>query len=564
MRAGSGDARGAVAVCALALLARGVQLFAVAQTPFFFGPVVDAQAYARDAQVVFEHGAIELGFYRPPLYAFLRAGLLGLGLHSPWSLGVLQAIAGACTAVLIMLIARALLAHAEAALQRSAGRAAGVIAALYGPFVIYDIEQLPAAWVNLLIALAVWLAVRAGDELAAEDALGGLCLGVAATGWPPALLLALPVLALRLQRAAAPARVAVAAVFALALSLAPAASAAHNARHGAAGVVISGNLGINLWLGNNPRWRQTIQARPGIYYDLEYQRATRAGAVTLPERERHYLEHVGAEISARPLQALQRTAEKLYLVAHGRELRRTEDLTWLREVSPIARLLTWEHGIMFPFGVLLPLALFCPARALRPRTKWIMLLGALGYALALALFLPAARYRLPVVVLLIPLAAIAVVAWRKSPGAPRLTHTLALLASVVLLNAGNAYGASFAATPAERLRLLAESHAQRGERDRALELSRLAAQRFPDDPDAQLDHGRHLLAAGEAHEAAACFSKAAELVPDSEGPHVLHGYAMLALGDPAAALRDARTALARNPHHPEARELLVRLGRAAR
>jgi 4-amino-4-deoxy-L-arabinose transferase-like glycosyltransferase len=204
VNANTRDARGCAAIFVLALVARGLHLFAVAQTPFFYGPVVDAHAYARDAQTLFAHGAIELGFYRPPLYAYLRAGLMGLGLHSPWSLGVLQAIAGAGTAALIMLIARAL--FIETSLQRAAGRTAGVIAALYGPFIIYDIEQLPSAWVNLLVAIALWLAVRAGGVLAASDAIGGVCLGLATTGWPPALLLVVPVLALRLQRAASPAR----------------------------------------------------------------------------------------------------------------------------------------------------------------------------------------------------------------------------------------------------------------------------------------------------------------------------------------------------------------------
>jgi hypothetical protein len=85
-------------VIAVAFVVRGIHLLAVANTPFFDGFVVDARAYARDAEILLADGFIDFGFYRPPLYVYLQAGLALLGLDTSWFLGIAHALAGAVTA----------------------------------------------------------------------------------------------------------------------------------------------------------------------------------------------------------------------------------------------------------------------------------------------------------------------------------------------------------------------------------------------------------------------------------------------------------------------------------
>jgi hypothetical protein len=57
---------------------------------------------------------------------------------------------------------------------------------------------------------------------------------------------------------------------ALAFALPPVAlTARHNATHNGGGILVSYNTGINLWLGNNPNWRDTWRARPGARFEPE-------------------------------------------------------------------------------------------------------------------------------------------------------------------------------------------------------------------------------------------------------------------------------------------------------
>jgi Tfp pilus assembly protein PilF len=188
-----------------------------------------------------------------------------------------------------------------------------------------------------------------------------------------------------------------------------------------------------------------------------------------------------------------------------------------------------------------------------------LLAGAALYALTLALFALAARYRLPIVVLLIPLAGVNLAAWLEALFVERTrlarqvidARGIAVACVCVLCNVENRYTAGFAASATERSLLLSQAYAAQGQSEPALAHARTATALSPLDPDAQVQLGRLLLNAGHAQDAALHFYRAGISLPESEVPWTLHGQAMFSLQRYGDAIYNFREALVRNPFHEE-------------
>jgi len=533
-----------VAVVAFAL--RIVHAFFLRRTPFLEGPVIDAQVYRSFAEQLARTGDFGGAFYQPPLYPALLALLLRMGLGSPWSVCVVQSLMGAATAALMLLVGRRLAEHADGA--RRAGLLTGLLTAAYGPFVLFDLELLPPCIVLLLLASALVLALRSGG-LGVRDAALGLLLGAAITGWPLIAVLVPGLCALRARRVPSRRAAAAALLLVLAFTAPPIAlTARHNAAHDGEGILVSYNSGINLWLGNNPRWRDTWRARPGAAFEPELERPDREGVTRPADRSRYFVELVRADVAAHPFAAAARTAEKFYYVWHGREIRRNQDIALLREASPVLALLLWEAGVAFPFGILAPLALLGIWRRRRETDVRILAASALLYALVLAAFFAAARYRLPLVLFLLPLGAVEIL--RLSAAGRTAARSLAaLLACVALLNAPNAFTQSFAAGEAERGILRAHAFRNQGKREQAAQISEQLAGRFPTDANVQMLRAEALLDAGRCELALPHLQRVTELAPRAATPWVMLGSCLGERGDAAGAERAFATALSLHPYH---------------
>ncbi len=518
----------------------------VAQTPLFEGRIIDAHVYWTFAEHLAATGDLGGSFYQPPLYPVLLALLFRAGLTSAWSIAITQSALGAATAALMTVAGHRL---AERGSARVVGLATGLATAAYGPLVLFDVEVLPPSIALFLFACALVLALRS-VPLGALDAGIGLSLGTAVTGWPLMVLLAPGLCALRVRRLAT--RRDVARLVLLTFLCAPAPillTARHNAQHEGQGVLISYNSGINLWLGNNPRWRDTWRARPGAAFEQELERPDREGATRPGERSSYFVQRVMHEVAARPGAAAARTAEKFYYVWHGREIRRNEDIVLLRETSPVLAALLWEAALMFPFGLLAPLAWLAIWRRRREGDIRILACSMLAYAAVLATFFVASRYRLPLVLLLLPLAvaeARALISSRKRA----LGRSLPLLASVVALNWPNEFTQSFAADAAERGILYAQAWRNQGRPERAAALSASLVERFPRDANVQMLRAETLVAQGRCDVARRHLRNVTELAPRASTPWVMLGTCLDELGDPQGAERAFATALSLHPYHP--------------
>lgn len=536
------------------VLAFGVRLlhaWFIARTPFFAGPVIDAAVNRGLALQLATEGDLGGAFYQPPLYPAFLSLLFRAGLNSPWSVAVVQSLLGALTATLLVAVGRCLASNDQ--VRRGAGLACGLAAALYGPFVLYDLELLPPCCVNLLLVVALLLSLRRA-KLDSLDALLGLALGLSVTAWPLSAVLAPAFLWLRATRVVGHRRALVALSLCAAL-LPIMVTARHNARHGGQGVVVSYNLGINLWLGNNPRWRDTWRARPGAMFEPELERPDRQGVTRPAARSSYFVGRVLADVEHRPLAFAARTVEKLYYVFSGREIRRDQDIELLREASPLLRGLLWERGLAFPFGLLMPLGLLALWRRRHEPDLQCLGVAVAVYALILALFFVSSRYRLPLVLLLLPLAsdqALVMIGRLRAafPSRAAFRPALGLALVALLLNLPNRFTSTFAASAAERGILTATAWRNQGRYERALEVARELVPRFPQDPNVLMLGAELLAGQGRCRDAEPLLKRTLQLAPRTATPRVLLADCYESLGQVDAATRELANALALHPWHP--------------
>lgn len=177
-------------------------------------------------------------------------------------------------------------------------------------------------------------------------------------------------------------------------------------------------LGPNFHIGNNPQSTGLyVPLVPG-HSDAAFERqdaftlaAQALGHPPSPAQvSRYWLGQAFQFIGENPLAWLRLTGFKLLLIANRIEVPDTEDLYTASDVSPLLRILLG----MGHFGILLPLALsglilhWPHRRRLAP-----LLLLLLSYIVSLSLFYVMGRYRYPLVILLLPLAATGLLEWAQ-------------------------------------------------------------------------------------------------------------------------------------------------------
>jgi tetratricopeptide (TPR) repeat protein len=313
-------------------------------------------------------------------------------------------------------------------------------------------------------------------------------------------------------------------------------------------------LGSNFYMGNSPE-------ATGLYVPLIAGRHTpvfeASDAELLAERE------LGRELT--------RGEVSSYWLARGLEFVRDEPLRWL-ELMAIKTALTWgafeiadvEDIYVYAdsawllrwllrvwnFGLLAPLA--CAGFVMAwPRRHDLSLLAALAfvYTGSVALFITFARFRLPLVPMILPLAAFAVVesvrlAWDGRPGDLRRPALVFLLAFVALgwpmLDEERAVRASYANLAGI---MLNQDRLEEAERY----LSRAAAAQS-ENADLQFHMAVLRYEQARYEEARGHLRKMISAEPADHRGHRLLGRVYEALGQPELARRYARRAFQLNPN----------------
>lgn len=499
-------------------------------------------------------------FFQAPLYPYLLAVVYRVAGHAPDLVRLLQCIGGAAAAAMV----------AAASLRLygpRAGYVAGLLAALYAPAVWYDLQIEKTSLSLTLTAVLMQFLVVAPDtrtdgpvrrrSLHAAAA-AGVALGLLALLRENALVLALP-LGWALAGSAGPGRRARGAVLGAAAAgllacLLPV--AVHN--HAAGGVPLptTANAGVNFWIGNgagaNGQYREIVPGRGHPDYEqMDARRlAEEASGRTLGPTavSRHWFSRALREMGQEPAGALANLGRKARLLAGRDEVMDSVSLASFQDTSLVLRTLG-----PIGFGLLLPLAAAGAVLAVRRGGAVPLLLAAGLLALSILAFFVTGRFRLGLVPLLIPLAALAIVSWRD------LAHRPAAIAVLVLAAALSWWpqpglGDVRAASAAN----LADEYLRRADFPAAERWAAQARRRAPSSAEAAYNLGLALRWQGRYAEAREPLQAAMRLQPAYAADCLAElGAIAGALGDPAAARPLLEQALRLRPGHEGALRYLA-------
>ena len=484
---------------AVAAAIRLLHVFAIRDSVWFQYPIIDAATYHDAALAIAAgRGHPEPVFWQPPGYAYFLGAIYAFTGSSDFIVRLVQCALGGATAVLTARIGALLYG-------RGVGLAAGYGAAAYGALVYFDgVLLTPALGVPLLLA-AIWLALRAERERGAPRlwAAAGAFTGLGALVTANALVLA-PVFAWR-ARARWWIVVASTLLFILPATI-------RNAARGGEAVLISSNMGINLYIGNNPRYDEMVAVRPDLQWRRLVAEPYRVGIRDVAGSSAYFVRRVVQYAASDPAGFILLQLKKLRLLLGGNEIYRNQAIYPTRAESPVLAVLLWKvPGLAFPFGLLLPFA----ALGLAVGARRAPLLGwtTAAYAASIVAFFVAARYRLPLVPLLLVFAAEGGRwLWRESAVRPRLLAILGMAAVYAIANVGQGRMESRMNPDAEfslGVRLSMAGH-QAEARDRF----RLALAAKPDYAEAWSNLGVLEAREGNLEEAGRSFARAVEIAPD--------------------------------------------------
>jgi tetratricopeptide (TPR) repeat protein len=400
-----------------ALLVRGAYAWRIRDLPTQHSLVMDARRYDERAREIVADGPMPREvFFQAPLYPYLLAAVYAPTGGSRVAARVVQILADALTAVLLAVVAARLFGPA-------AGRVAGLLAALYGPFVFSSPLLLKTTF-TLLAEAALLLALipRPGESGPGRGRmlLAGLCLGIAALLQENLLLLA-PCVVLFLFLRGGLARWDAAAAFALGVGLCLAPVALVNHRVGGELVLTSSRGGLNFYFGN-------CRGASGIFPSLG---AGTQDPERLKEESRRLAASFEEQRTGRPVRPAALTPGRVSAIFWAETLRQmgADPLAW-------ARLMLWKlrlfwnayevpdaegyrvyrraaGAVSWPwigFGLVAPFGLAGLALAWRRPGAQLLALLTVGLCVSVVAFFVFGRYRLPVVPFLIPPAGFALVA----------------------------------------------------------------------------------------------------------------------------------------------------------
>ena len=380
----------AAGIFTLALVLRLVYLFEIQDSLYFATLVLDAFEYDRIATrllrgdwLLHYEGSYVHGLLYPCLLALLKP-FSGPGNLLP---RLFQAVLGSLSCVLVYRIA-------GRSFARPVPLIAGLLAAVYWPFIFYGGEILATTLVIFVELLLVDLLLRSGAAgFSSPAAVGaGLLLALLVTTRSNVLLL-LPIVLVWIYlsvRGTAPRRFRLLSLFFLvfAVSLSPFLVRNYLAQ----GHLLPFQGGWSFYMGNNPMADGTPYARQGLVWQRLERLPLQQGITDPAEKGSFYYKEAIRFIGEQPAAYLSLLYRKFKLFWHTFEIPVSADLRYYESHSLLSRILAID------FGVIAPLSLVGLAWTWRRRRELLLLQGfVLAYLVSGLLFTVCARYRLPAV-----------------------------------------------------------------------------------------------------------------------------------------------------------------------
>ena len=538
-----------LSVAVLALALRLIHVTQIAQSPFADLRLGDAAAYHRWAvRIVAGDWLGEGVFYQAPLYPYFLAVVYSVFGEGTAMLRFIQAVigAGSCT----------LLAAAGMALFGPAGAMAGALLAVFPTAIFLDGLLEKSALVTFFTAVLLYL--LAGRQTRGRAFLAGIVLGLLSLTRENALLLAIPVVAWYLlgdgrtsgsdgpagpRRWAWPA--AATCVAGCALMLVPV--GARNYAVGGEFHLTTSQFGPNFYIGNHAGARglyEPLVEGHGAAADerddaVRLAEAASGRSLGADEVSSYWTGRALEFIRAEPGAWLAQLARKLALAVNAVEIADTEAQEVHAEWSAVLRALSpISFGVIFVLGVFGAVTTAPAARRL-----WFLYAIALAYTLSLVVFYVFARYRFPLVPVLMLLGAGGIAAWRE-PWARRMRRP-AIAAALI---AGALTYLPLEGTRADRITNYVNiGNAFLGDRERwddARAFYDKALAESPRSPAAHYGVGLLLTLQERPQEALPHFRTAVEGWPDNAELRRRYAAALEAVGDSDGAGREFAAAAA--------------------
>jgi tetratricopeptide (TPR) repeat protein len=351
-------------------------------------------------------------FFMGPLYPYFLGLIYKVFGPSLLAAKVIQSLVGSLSAGVIFLLGKECFGGAV-------GLVAGVLAALYVPFIFTDTLLLFPVLATLLNALMLyWLCRAQARPSAAAFLAGGVFAGLSAAGNASVLaFVPLAVGYIMMCRKWPPgAGLRKAAVFVLGVALVVLPIMVRNYAVGRDVVPLTSNAGLNFYIGNSPAATGAYVKPEGL--DIYTDPSGRAMAERALGRQLKPSEvsawwwgRAAAYIDEHPGQFARNVLRKVFFFWSVYEIPQIEHLPFERQYSWILRIPTPSFGMICPLGII------GAALALRRRKEaWLGVLFMLAYSASIIAFFVVARYRLPMVPALLVFAAYSIV-WLAAQGA---------------------------------------------------------------------------------------------------------------------------------------------------
>ena len=393
----------------LSFAVRLAHLVQVQSMPTFNFPVMDEKYHVElSARINSDDGYGAEPFYRAPLYPYVFAFLHRI---TGWSLfwpRLIQVVLGSLLPVLIFLFGRKLFGNPVAL-------SAGAVAVVYPTFLYYDVSLLITSLMILLTLLLVWQLYRCQERAGPVNFLvAGVMLGLAGLARPNILVLG-PVLIVWIWLIIRPLtglRKAITGyvLIGLAAFVVILPVTIRNYAQGNDRVFIAWQGGFNFYLGNNrlaSGWSATV---PGIDFTWEggYREAIAIAEQTTGKRLKpsevssFWYDRAFEDIGRDPGAFVALMVKKLRLFFNGYEIPNNQDMYFVRNFSWVLKILMFAGPVFFPFGIIAPLALLGIAFSLGQWRKYLLLYLVLAaYVVTLLLFFVCARFRQPLMPILL-------------------------------------------------------------------------------------------------------------------------------------------------------------------
>ena len=527
-----------------ALAVRLLHVWQLRASPFFDALMGDSRGYDEWARRIAAGEWIGRDvFYQAPLYPYMLGVIYAIAGRHLLLVRVVQALIGSGSCALIGSAAARFFAPLGERTARAIGITAGLMLALYAPAIFFDALIQKSVLDVFFVCLALWLIATEIADSSGTPArwfVLGLTMGALALTRENALVFIVVIFAWALWPTAnrepgtmkrrvptphhqspipnpqSPLRRAALFLTGLALVLAPV--AVRNAYVGGGLYITTSQFGPNFYIGNNPR-------SDGTYQSLRFGRGApeyeRQDATELAERARgrpltpaevssYWTDQAMDFITSQPAAWLELMARKTALLWNATEMLDTESQDAHAEYSlPLRALAVVGH-----FGVLVPLAVVgvLATWPLRRRLAIVYAL-TLAYAASVVMFYVFARYRYPLVPMLVLFAAAGAASFIDRE---RLRPLRARPAAGIALVAGVAALCNWPLLSTTLMRAVTESNLAvalqaDGKFDDAIAHYQRAIALRPDYSPAQNNLGTALRAEGRLEEAAAAYRRAIEL-----------------------------------------------------